>query len=45
MLPLAFAKERGAERAFPFAPFLAAAVLVCLFFGQDIAVWYLGLFA
>lgn len=45
MLPLAFSRERGAERAFPFAPFLAAAVLVCLFFGQDAVAWYLGLFA
>ena len=31
-------------KAFPFAPFLAAATALALFFGQEIVAWYLGLF-
>ena len=40
-------EERDGEvpsKAFPFAPFLAAATAVALFFGQNIVDWYLGLF-
>ncbi len=35
------AKPKG---AFPFAPFLAAAAAVCLFFGSTVCEWYIGLF-
>ena len=31
-------------KAFPFAPFLAVAVGITLFFGQPLISWYLGLF-
>lgn len=45
-------QERGEKKveedipakAFPFAPFLAAATVLALFFGQEIVAWYLGLF-
>ena len=37
-------KKRGASRAFPWGPSIAAAAWLTLLFGQPLLDWYLGLF-
>jgi len=40
---LMFAFRKGRKYAVPFGPFLAAAAIVCVLWGQPIIAWYLGL--
>ena len=42
-LILIFLKKKKFEDQIPFAPFLASAVFVSIFFGESILSWYLGL--
>lgn len=43
-VPLMMIKGKGTRLALPFGPFLAAAALVYLFWGQDIIYWYLSFY-
>ena len=40
-IALMIAKGRGRGTLIPFGPFLAAGAVICLFFGQEILIWYL----
>lgn len=43
-VPLMLIKRKGARLALPFGPFLAAAALIYLFWGQNIISWYLSFY-